>query len=120
MPPASKKSPRPHISAVELTTVATGIGGIVANKGALVAKFDYRGDTLAFVCSHLEAHEGHHHCERRNEMAAEIMRQARVGNRDADLGSQFHHVFWAGDLNYRLVDPVTSLVTLEGREGNPL
>lgn len=64
----------PLISAMEITTEATGIGGIVANKGGIVAKFVLQGVSLCFVCSHLAAHEGLRHCEERNGHAEEIQR----------------------------------------------
>ena len=35
-------------------------------------------------------------------MARRVQEGARVGDRDVDLGNQFDHVFWAGDLNYRV------------------
>ena len=57
---------------VEATNEATGLGHTYGNKGGLVGKFDYRGTSLAFVCSHLAAHEGRKHCDRRNSDAAEI------------------------------------------------
>ena len=35
-------------------------------------------------------------------MARRVQEGARVGDVDVDLGNQFDHVFWAGDLNYRV------------------
>ena len=35
-------------------------------------------------------------------MAADVQAGARVRNKEIDLSSQFDHVFWCGDLNYRL------------------
>ena len=63
-----------------------------------MAKFNYRGTSLAFVCSHLAAHEGRLKCNRRNEDAAMIQQGARLGlDKTIDIGNQFDHVFWAGD-----------------------
>jgi hypothetical protein len=91
----------PHISAIHILTEATGIGGVIGNKGGIIAKVDYRGTSLCFVGSHLAAHEGRKHCNDRNDDAEEVQRNGRVGDTKIDLGNQFSHVFWAGDLNYR-------------------
>ena len=95
----------PYTSNWQLNCQATGIGGVVANKGGIVAKFDYRGDSLAFVCTHLAAHQGEKHRLQRNEMARTVQETARVGNTRIDVGTQCEHVFWAGDLNYRIDIP---------------
>ena len=34
------------------------LGGRLPNKGGLVAKMEYKGRSLCFVCAHLAAHEG--------------------------------------------------------------
>jgi hypothetical protein len=39
------------------------------------------------------------------DMAQRIQAFARLGDKALDLSSQFEHVFWAGDLNYRLSFP---------------
>eukprot|EP01052_Picozoa_sp_SAG31_P022191 SAG31_NODE_1753_length_7350_cov_1.885395_4_plen_826_part_00 len=98
----AKKTLRPHITSVEITKVATGIAGIVANKGGTVFKLVYKGCALAFVNTHLAAHETMKHCLERNAMAEVVQRVARVGNKAFDIGNQFQHSFWAGDLNYRV------------------
>jgi endonuclease/exonuclease/phosphatase family metal-dependent hydrolase len=99
----AKVEKRPHISGVELRKVKTGlVGGLIANKGGVVCKLVYKGHELAFVNTHLAAHEGIEFRQDRNRMAAEVQASARVGNRAIDLGNQFHHSFWAGDLNYRV------------------
>lgn len=92
----------PHTTNWQLSWQATGIGGVVANKGGIVAKFDYRDTSLCFVCAHLAAHQGAKHRQQRNDMAQTVQKDARVGNRHLDIGSQCDHVFWAGDLNYRI------------------
>ncbi|CAN0207687.1 unnamed protein product, partial [Ectocarpus sp. 4 AP-2014] len=79
------------------------IGKVVANKGGLVCKLRLRGTTLCFVSCHLQAHEGQNHLARRNSSCAEILQGARLGDRRmVDVDSQFHHVFWLGDMNYRI------------------
>lgn len=99
----AKVERRPHISGVELRKVKTGlVGGLIANKGGVVCRLVYKGHELAFVNTHLAAHEGIEFRLDRNRMAMEVQAKARVGNRAIDLGNQFHHSFWAGDLNYRV------------------
>jgi hypothetical protein len=91
------------ISGVEINTQKTGlVGGLVANKGGICFKLAYRGHELCFINTHLAAHEGLEHRQDRNRMAAEVQGGARVGNLLIDPANQFHHTFWAGDLNYRV------------------
>lgn len=99
----AKVERRPHITGVEVQKVKTGLaGGLIANKGGVVCKLVYKGHELAFVNTHLAAHEGINFRLDRNRMAMEVQAKGRVGNRAIDLGNQFHHSFWAGDLNYRV------------------
>lgn len=94
---------RQHITGVELRKVKTGlVGGLIANKGGVVCRLVYKGHELAFVNTHLAAHEGIEFRLDRNRMATDVQAIARVGNTAIDLGNQFHHTFWAGDLNYRV------------------
>lgn len=64
----------PFLSGTEISTEATGIGGVYTNKGGIVAKLEVRGVSVCFACSHLAAHEGVKHCEDRNSNAEEIQR----------------------------------------------
>mmetsp|Transcript_27144 Transcript_27144/g.64439 ORF Transcript_27144/g.64439 Transcript_27144/m.64439 type:complete len:647 (+) Transcript_27144:143-2083(+) len=80
----------------------TGIGGVLANKGGIIATFTLRGTRLSFMTSHLEAHEGENHYMNRNSNLAEIFNGAKPDPRfflDATVIS--HHMFVCGDLNYR-------------------
>mmetsp|Transcript_60463 Transcript_60463/g.121340 ORF Transcript_60463/g.121340 Transcript_60463/m.121340 type:complete len:698 (+) Transcript_60463:54-2147(+) len=92
------------VSAVESGAENTGLGGVVANKGGQAVKFDLAGTTLVFVNSHLAAHESAAKCNKRDEDAHEIFNSLTFGDRVHDL-AQFDHVFWCGDLNYRLEVP---------------
>eukprot|EP00040_Diaphanoeca_grandis_P008318 m.44890 g.44890 ORF g.44890 m.44890 type:complete len:646 (+) comp19806_c0_seq2:334-2271(+) len=89
------------ITNVQKATKNTGIAGVYGNKGGQVLCFSIFSVSLCFVSSHLAAHEGAAHLKRRNESFVEICRDVRVGQKHLDLCSQFHHVFWMGDLNYR-------------------
>ena len=56
-----KEELSPHMTNIQHTAVATGIGGVVANKGGIVAQFEYRGEPICFICTHLAAHQGAKH-----------------------------------------------------------
>jgi len=42
------------------------------------------------------------YCENRNVSICEILGGVRAGDKDIDVTEQFHHIFWMGDMNYRL------------------
>jgi hypothetical protein len=92
----------PHISEVETATEATGVAGVVGNKGGCCVKLRARGTTLAFFNCHLAAHEGTKKGAKRNADLQEIFQGARVGPwKWMDASMQFDHCFLMGDLNYR-------------------
>lgn len=80
----------------------TGIGHVLQNKGGVAVSMDFDGTSLCFVNAHLAAHQDM--TERRNSDYVEICGglKGHVGNPKQSLLSQFHHVFWMGDLNYRI------------------
>ncbi|GAB0497030.1 hypothetical protein MMPV_008353 [Pyropia vietnamensis] len=80
-------------------TEATGIGHVVGNKGAVAVKLTIDDTTLCFVSSHLAAHEGPKFLRERNAQAQEILRSI---DRAVPALHSFDHLFWMGDLNYRL------------------
>ena len=114
------KAVAPHISQVACMDEATGLLHVVGNKGGLVVRMRVGQTTLAFVSCHLAAHEGDDYLDRRNSDCAEILEGIRLPESvgcqpDLSLVAQTDHVFWFGDLNYRLnlvqegctiVDPV--------------
>lgn len=88
------------LSAVSHTRKATGIAHVYGNKGGLVSALQFGGTTIGFVSCHLAAHSKFLH--RRNRDCADILKFARVGNHKLDILAQCQHVFWFGDLNYRI------------------
>nr|PNR63021.1 hypothetical protein PHYPA_001446 [Physcomitrium patens] len=88
------------ISEVDSDSEATGVGNVMANKGGVCISLKFWDTGLCFVNCHLAAHVGQ--CETRNSNFRQIAMSMRVGLQSMDLLSQFHHVFWLGDLNYRL------------------
>ena len=77
---------------------------MVGNKGAVAVSFAFGSTNMAFVSCHLAAR-----AERklkRNQMYQDISRQLNLGKKSKfssfDLPLRFDHLFWMGDLNYRL------------------
>lgn len=99
-----KKSLKPHINDIEAANEATGLLHIVGNKGGCIVRFSCKGTSFAFVSCHLAAHEGEKYIKARNDNCREVLEGARVGIEAMDVVPQTHHVFWMGDLNYR-IDP---------------
>ncbi|MES1912434.1 MAG: hypothetical protein MHM6MM_004710 [Cercozoa sp. M6MM] len=91
---------RDCITAISVSKEATGIGGIMGNKGGVAISLTLSGTRLCFVNSHLAAHQDK--TEKRNADVREIVNGVRVGLEGQDILNQFHSVFWMGDLNYRL------------------
>jgi phosphatidylinositol-3,4,5-trisphosphate 5-phosphatase 1 len=92
------------ITHIEGATESTGIAHVLGNKGGLIVRFQYLDTSFAFVSCHLAAHEGKEHRQQRNDNCVEILQGARVANQNFDIVPQTDHIFWMGDLNYR-VDP---------------
>lgn len=90
----------PKITHVETHTEATGVGSVVGNKGGVVVSVHVHATRLCFINSHLAAHQ--HKTAKRNSDVSEIIKGVGVGYKSLDIISQFHHVIWMGDLNYRL------------------
>ena len=102
----------PTISSVSTTSVGTGLGGYMGNKGAVTARI-VLGETtrMVFVNSHLTAGVEKGNLERRNWDASQILQRTKfdpVFNGD-DVMEEFGEgigdedfAFWFGDLNYRL------------------
>lgn len=78
----------------------TGFANIVRNKGAVGISFCYHDTSFCFISSHLPAR-----AERvlnRNQDYSDVVEGLDLGVKKSDLLNQFHHIFWLGDLNYRL------------------
>eukprot|EP01100_Stratorugosa_tubuloviscum_P002924 TRINITY_DN1697_c2_g1_i1.p1 TRINITY_DN1697_c2_g1~~TRINITY_DN1697_c2_g1_i1.p1 ORF type:complete len:924 (+),score=364.06 TRINITY_DN1697_c2_g1_i1:53-2824(+) len=84
---------------------ATGIGGVIGNKGGLGVSFNFNETKLCFVGMHLAAHE--EKVEHRNNEWKEIARSfsSLTGTTGFDIMHHFHHLFAMGDLNYRVPIP---------------
>ena len=88
------------ISNMMANTEATGIMHLMNNKGGIITTLNILGSPIAFVSSHLNAHQGN--VTRRNEDFEAICTVDKVAEAPFDLCSAYHHIIWAGDLNYRI------------------
>ena len=92
----------PRITHVAAAHEATGIGNVLGNKGGVLVSFCYAGSIkFAFLNAHLAAHQGA--TELRNQNYRSIVKNIKTGAAGTnDIMNEFHHLFWMGDLNYRL------------------
>ncbi|XP_027673496.1 phosphatidylinositol 3,4,5-trisphosphate 5-phosphatase 2 isoform X4 [Chelonia mydas] len=92
-----------RISHVNTSSVKTGIANTLGNKGAVGVSFLFNGTSFGFVNCHLAS--GSEKTHRRNQNYSDILRSLVLGDRrlsSFDLTLRFTHLFWFGDLNYRL------------------
>ncbi|NWZ19590.1 SHP2A phosphatase, partial [Asarcornis scutulata] len=104
-----------RISHVHTSSVKTGIANTLGNKGAVGVSFLFNGTSFGFVNCHLAS--GSEKTHRRNQNYSDILRSLALGDKRLnafDLTLRFTHLFWFGDLNYRLdmdVQDILSHVT---------
>ncbi|KAI9178975.1 hypothetical protein H9P43_005637 [Blastocladiella emersonii ATCC 22665] len=99
---------RVHEPLVEAQQVKTGMGGYHGNKGALVARLTVDDTSFCFVVAHLAA--GQDEVPARNKNAHTILDSTEfrsVGDKfryaaDGRYVDDHHHVWFIGDLNYRI------------------
>jgi len=95
------KKHRKHLTNIESSTMAAGFANVLGNKGGVGISLSYCGTSLCFVNCHLPAR-----AERvlnRNEVVRGLMEGLNLGLKKHDLvHNKFHHLFWFGDLNYRI------------------
>uniref|UniRef100_A0A7S1XGQ9 Inositol polyphosphate-related phosphatase domain-containing protein n=2 Tax=Compsopogon caeruleus TaxID=31354 RepID=A0A7S1XGQ9_9RHOD len=110
-----------RVRLVRTVNEKTGIANVVGNKGGVALKMMVDDIEFWFVSSHLAAHEGYRNRVKRNEDVMEIMKGLEPleeswpvrGNISVPFFHRAHHVFWMGDLNYRL-DTASLLPGSEG------
>uniref|UniRef100_A0AAZ3SST6 phosphatidylinositol-3,4,5-trisphosphate 5-phosphatase n=1 Tax=Oncorhynchus tshawytscha TaxID=74940 RepID=A0AAZ3SST6_ONCTS len=104
-----------RISHIFSDSVKTGIANALGNKGAVGVSFMFNGTSFGFVNSHLTS--GSEKKIRRNQNYVSILRFLNLGDKKLnpfDITHRFTHLFWFGDLNYRIELPSTeaeSIVT---------
>ena len=107
------------VRAVEHAHFATGAAGLVGTKGAAAVALALGDTRLCVVGCHLAAHE--HGGATRNAQYAAVVRALRLGHARADVLSQYDHVLWCGDLNYRVALPAAqSIAFIRARQNDAL
>ncbi|XP_054979402.1 phosphatidylinositol 3,4,5-trisphosphate 5-phosphatase 1 isoform X2 [Sorex araneus] len=102
-----------RISHVCTDTVKTGIANTLGNKGAVGVSFMFNGTSLGFVNSHLTS--GSEKKLRRNQNYMNILRFLTLGDKKLtpfNITHRFTHLFWLGDLNYRVDLPTWEAETI--------
>ncbi|KAM3838183.1 phosphatidylinositol 3,4,5-trisphosphate 5-phosphatase 1-like [Diretmus argenteus] len=92
-----------RISHIFTDSVKTGIANTLGNKGAVGVSFMFNRTSFGFVNSHLTS--GSEKKLRRNQNYINILRFLNLGDKKPnpfDITHQFTHLFWLGDLNYRI------------------
>ncbi|XP_072540217.1 phosphatidylinositol 3,4,5-trisphosphate 5-phosphatase 1 [Salminus brasiliensis] len=92
-----------RISHIFSDSVKTGIANALGNKGAVGVSFMFNGTSFGFVNSHLTS--GSEKKIRRNQNYINILRFLNLGDKKVnpfDIAHRFTHLFWLGDLNYRV------------------
>jgi len=95
----AKKRLSKHITNIETAYDIIALP-VFMRKGAVGIRFSLHETTLCFVNSHLEAHQGK--VKARNANTYDILDGVRLGCDPYDISNQFDHMFWMGDLNYRI------------------
>ncbi|GMH43463.1 hypothetical protein BSKO_11385 [Bryopsis sp. KO-2023] len=78
-----------------------GVGGVGQNKGGVAIALNVWDTELCFINSHLAAHQDK--TPARNAMYRNIIRGLRLDPYNMDIVTGYHHIFWMGDLNYRIM-----------------
>ncbi|XP_072254682.1 phosphatidylinositol 3,4,5-trisphosphate 5-phosphatase 2 [Pyxicephalus adspersus] len=109
----------PSIFSVSLLTPLCFPAG---NKGAVGISFMFNGTSFGFVNCHLTS--GNEKTARRNQNYLDILRLLSLGDKQLnsfDISLRFTHLFWFGDLNYRLDMDVQEILNFISRkEFDPL
>lgn len=95
-----------RISHIFSDSVKTGIANALGNKGAVGVSFMFNRTSFGFVNSHLTS--GSEKKLRRNQNYINILRFLNLGDKKLnrfDITHRFTHLFWLGDLNYRVEFP---------------
>ncbi|KAM4702269.1 phosphatidylinositol 3,4,5-trisphosphate 5-phosphatase 2 [Discoglossus pictus] len=111
-----------RISHISTSSVKTGIANTLGNKGAVGISFMFNGTSFGFVNCHLTS--GNEKTARRNQNYLDILRLLSLGDKQLnsfDISLRFTHLFWFGDLNYRLDMDVQEILNyISRKEFDPL
>jgi hypothetical protein len=100
-----------YVTRLKTSTVATGLAKVIGNKGGSGVAFDLFDTRLCFIGSHLAARIDRRRMELRNQHYRDIMKDLNFSD-NGDNHHEFDHVFWMGDLNYRIEMPRDTIIKL--------
>lgn len=100
------------VSDVRVAFEGTGVGSVGRNKGAVGVSFFVGSLSLCFVNAHLAAHKGG--AGDRHQDVVQIFRRLAVA--PLDMATQFHALYFFGDLNYRINLPTAEVVAAAAAE----
>ncbi|XP_053949552.1 type II inositol 1,4,5-trisphosphate 5-phosphatase [Anastrepha ludens] len=98
-----RKQLRPYIARCRVKTVARGVFNTLGNKGGVAVSIQLNEGNICFVNSHLAAHMAF--VEARNEDYGGIVRGLIFDDDQKRTINDHDHIFWIGDLNYRIEEP---------------
>ena len=93
------------VSHVKHFKQATGVAGVMGNKGGVTIGLTYQHTHLSFTSAHLAAHQSYSQARNdhvRSIMTSSIAKRHASHMVDPDLYHYAHHTFFMGDLNYRI------------------
>lgn len=89
----------PSLYDIKTFSKATGVAGIIGNKGGLLISFRLEDTSFCFLSCHLAARPNR--LLIRNQNAKDLL-SFRPGNSDIEFPVEFDYTFWLGDFNYRI------------------
>lgn len=98
------------IGNIECQSKATGFLNMLGNKGGVAIGLRFNETSILFINAHLASNKkakgdvdtNAESCKLRNQNVQEILDSCKFKVRELDLYNQFHHIFFMGDLNYRI------------------
>lgn len=99
----------PFLNTVLPNSKATGVGGILGNKGGLQLSFKLYEHLFNFINVHLV--HGAKRAEKRHEMMSELIKNLKIHREELDPDVLADFSFILGDMNYRMNTTYTELIT---------
>jgi acylphosphatase len=116
---AARKRHFTKITNVQGEQKATGLLSIAGNKGGVGIGLTFNETSILFISSHLAANNSGEtpntetdHTKVRNQNIEEIIGALKLGNKSLDVTGQYHHIFFMGDMNYRVEIPFETALKL--------
>ena len=98
----------PCLKNPQIAYIATGMGGVLGNKGGLQMSFKLHDYLFNFINVHLV--HGAKRLDKRNEMMSDLIRKMRIQREELDPDFIADFSFILGDMNYRMEGAYDTLV----------